>query len=109
MKEKEKNTLTISEKIDEVENTILDTMKECPPGGEAIDDQLNQLEKINKIRNDNKEADRKAKSDKWTVRLKIAGLVASIGTFLLMLKQEITGSFRSKGLTWFWDIFKKTN
>lgn len=108
-KKKKEEEVSIETKIENVENDILDIMKECPPGGEALDDQLNQLEKLNKIRNENREADRKAKSDKWNVRLKIAGIAVSIMTFLLMLKQEITGSFRSKGLTWFWDIFKKTN
>lgn len=96
----------INTNISHVEERLIMDLDSYETGGEAMNDGLKQLEQINKIRNDNREADRKAKSDRWTVRLKIAGLVASIGTFLLMLKQEITGSFRSKGLTWFWDIFK---
>ena len=100
----------IEENIRVVESDIVDYLShEASIGGEAMDDAISQLEKVNKIRLENNEANRKKKKDRWEIGLKIAGLFASIGTFLLMLKQEITGSFRSKGLTWFWDIFKKTN
>lgn len=116
----------IMDKTDLERERLLDELSKEVPGSSHYDDLVEELNKLSSInRDDSKlaltavENDAKAraedarienekKRDKFLFIAKVASAIAALGTFLLMLKQEVTGSFRSKTMPFIRDFFRKS-
>lgn len=116
----------IIDKTDAERLRLLDELSKEVPGGSRYEDIVKDLDTLSSINRDDTKAalasventlkmqqeDRKieneAKRDKFLFIAKIASAIAALGTFLLMLKQEVTGSFRSKTMPFIRDFFRKS-
>lgn len=93
----------------EEQERVLTCLTNEEPGSSKYDDVLKNYRDLADISRNNERLVTEKKRDKMTFIAKVLSALAAVGTFLLMLKQEITGSFRSKGFTWFTDFLKKSD
>jgi hypothetical protein len=109
----------IIDMTDRERTRILNELNNETPGSAHYDDLVEELNKLSSINRDDTKAataigqeqqkiDNEKKRDKFLFIAKIASAVAALGTFLLMLKQEVTGSFRSKTMPFIRDFFRKS-
>ena len=95
--------------LKEERERLLLAMQECEPGSAGYDDLLKELRDVSDIDRRDEENAVNKRRDTLNFTAKVISAGAGVGTFLLLLKQEVTGSFTSKGMSWITDFIRKSN
>lgn len=103
---KERNE--INKMMEDEERRLLERLKMAEVNGAEYEDLLKNVEKVAEIRRRDAQVGVDKRRDNIGLAAKVGSGVLALGTFLLMLKQEQTGSFRSKGYDWFKDFLRES-